>query len=74
MSPCERLIQNTFRKYISEYTTKSTSKGITDDVLHAHKKLTVKVLFTTVSAVPVFKPVFLCYLCFHLRSPVEIKD
>ena len=74
MSHFERLIENTSWKYILEYTTKSTSKGTSDDGLHARKKLTVKVLFATVSAVSVFKLAFLCCLCFYLRSPIEIKD
>ena len=74
MSHFERLIENTSWKYILEYTTKSTSKGTSDDGLHARKKLTVKVLFATVSAVSVFKLAFPRYLCFYLRSPVQIKD
>lgn len=57
------------RKYNCEHATKSTSRGTSHDVLLAHKKLPVKVLCTTV-----FKLVFLCYLCFHSRSPLEIKD
>lgn len=57
------------QKYNCEHATKSTSRGTSHDVLLARKKLPVKVLCTTV-----FKLVFLCYLCFHSRSPLEIKD
>lgn len=67
--PPERLHGKISWKYNSEYAANSTSKGASDDVLRAHKKLPVKVLCTTL-----FKLVFLCYLCFHSRSPLEIKD
>lgn len=49
-------------------------KGTIGDEVPAREKLTVKALFTTVLALPVFKLVFLHYLCFHLHSPIEIKE
>lgn len=59
MSLYERLIENASWKYISEYTTKSTSKSTTDNVLLACKKLTVKAFF---SRSTVFRPTFVLFM------------
>lgn len=62
--------RNKSKTQLPENVFKNTSR----DVVRPCTKVTVKALFTTVSAQPVFKPAFLHYLCLHLRSPVEIKD